>query len=90
MGTKERIFTPREKRRAQSNSNSSCRNCGYHSLEWRERSPDDIHRYEVVCPRCEQHYKWGSVGELESLKESDNAPVVIAYQPPRTVDEFFE
>jgi len=67
-----------------------CRTCGYASLEWRERRPGNVHRYEVVCPCCGLHFKWGTEAELQTLRESHNAPVVVPYQPPRTVDEFFE
>jgi hypothetical protein len=88
MGTKNKAT--RRKSRKESDNNPSCRHCRHPSLEWREQAPNGMHRYAVYCPRCEEYYKWGSAQELQSLRESDNAPVVVPYQPPRNLDEFIE
>jgi hypothetical protein len=64
----------------------SCQRCGHREQTWYELFPKHYHRYQVICRGCRTFIKWGAQRDVSRLPPHI---VLVPYEPPRTLDEFF-
>jgi hypothetical protein len=53
-------------------------------------APGGMHAYKVACMQCDRFFKWGTSLELASIKAAGKPVELIPYQPPATLEKFFE
>ena len=63
--------------------------CQTLGTDWTEEPPTSLHRYRVSCTFCGSYLKWGNQEEYDRLLKSGVPVRLFRYQPPATLEGFF-